>query len=875
MKKLLTLIFCFVVATASVFSQGVAPKQESKINTLPAEQAKDLITGLNAENPYFPPLTGLANDMNASGATYSVYVPEGQYPWAPGVIILTPNGTTAKAFALSTTGRVWMTLADKYKFSLGIVEPENGAWNIDGKGGRDEVAAIVNVYTQMRSKSLKLNLPFTMDKSRVTLVGYEEGATAAIIAAAGESAAYAAVAAIDSVGSDEDYLNVLDASYCFPFPADGLKAKEEIKLPNGALQMPLWLIGGEDTVALDHFKNKNNTDSVGYTSDAVRYYDSTHTVGSLFVTKDRSAVNEEAVWTEFLSQYTRPLGVEGGHLANAMQFAKRNDVTGYHLTEEMYGGFLRRYLTYIPTSYKEGEKVPMVMVCHGYTATMYALAEESRWCDIAEKNNIIVVFPQAYPNSISSMPNIPAPMWMSPNLFKGGEGYPDDVAFLSHVIDRTISTYAIDEGRVYGTGHSNGCAMILSLASEKPDLFTAIAPIGYPSAGTSDKKSTLPTWIIVGEYDGAGKEIAEGNKNDKAITYWTAFNGLDKANCNDTESEDGRFQTRTWKNASGAPLFKFTGVNRSAHSYFPAESEMIWTEFFSRYKKVGGKLYYDGTEVNDKGLKQIVTKIADNAWCVSEFNLVNSFLVEGKDKAALIDTCCGLGNIREVAEGLTDKPLIVLLTHGHGDHIGGIYHFSKDTPIYMSSLDDRIAKENPMKNAGRKWYVDSRGPVRFPGHQEEMVATIPTTEPDMHFNYIDIKDGDIIDLGGGVTLEVITTPGHTAGSVCYLDKQNRILFSGDTLNKSIILSRQPNNDTKLIKILNGTMQKIYKDYAYFDSLAVGHDAIFSPRTVVENYLDITNGLLDGTLKGDYEEVAFRAGDVVRLGKAELWYQCDK
>ena len=41
-----------------------------------------------------------------------------------------------------------------------------------------------------------------------------------------------------------------------------------------------------------------------------------------------------------------------------------------------------------------------------------------------------------------------------------------------------------------------------------------------------------------------------------------------------------------------------------------------------------------------------------------------------------------------------------------------------------------------------------------------------------------------------------------------------------------------------------------------------------------DYLDLTTGLLDGSIVGAYEETGFRKGDVARLGLAELWYQCD-
>ena len=47
------------------------------------------------------------------------------------------------------------------------------------------------------------------------------------------------------------------------------------------------------------------------------------------------------------------------------------------------------------------------------------------------------------------------------------------------------------------------------------------------------------------------------------------------------------------------------------------------------------------------------------------------YLVEGTEKAALIDTGYGVGNLKGYIKTLTEKPLIVLITHGHLDHVAG------------------------------------------------------------------------------------------------------------------------------------------------------------------------------------------------------------
>ena len=269
-----------------------------------------------------------------------------------------------------------------------------------------------------------------------------------------------------------------------------------------------------------------------------------------------------------------------------------------------------------------------------------------------------------------------------------------------------------------------------------------------------------------------------------------------------------------------------------------------------------------------------VEKINESTWRINEFNLVNAFLLEGKKKAALIDTGCGLGEIDKCVKEITDKMLYVLLTHSHPDHAGGVYHF-KSLPIYMNSDDDSLKLWGMRTDNGfRRMYIETRGPRLYDGEIRNLYSLLPNDNPDCtSFDYINIDDGSIIDLGER-TLECIHTPGHTDGSICFLDRKNRLLFSGDTINRSIILMRQPDNSTKLIKIFHDSLLKIWRHEKEFDSLIIGHGNPILEKSIIKDYIKITDGLLSGSLRGSYEESGFRKGDVIRYGKAELWYQCD-
>ena len=177
-------------------------------------------------------------------------------------------------------------------------------------------------------------------------------------------------------------------------------------------------------------------------------------------------------------------------------------------------------------------------------------------------------------------------------------------------------------------------------------------------------------------------------------------------------------------------------------------------------------------------LKQSVREIAPFTWCVSEFGLVNAFAAAGNERAAVIDTGCGYGNIREIAEEITSRPLIVILTHKHPDHAGGIFHF-RDCPVYMNGLDkDLVFPGMGFDNAFRKMYLDTRGPLRCPDVMKDVYSLIPESEPDMTFSFTHAEDGMRIDLGGRV-LEVIHTPGHTPGGICLVGEG--VVMSGDSL----------------------------------------------------------------------------------------------
>lgn len=138
-------------------------------------------------------------------------------------------------------------------------------------------------------------------------------------------------------------------------------------------------------------------------------------------------------------------------------------------------------------------------------------------------------------------------------------------------------------------------------------------------------------------------------------------------------------------------------------------------------------------------------RLHENLWMFyTKKELTNAiFIIEGKDKALIIDSGTSVKDLPSKISKITKKTQILALTHGHSDHSGSVNQFKT---VYISPSDKQML-------------FDYKGVI------------------------IEVDDGDIIDIGEK-TIQVIGLYGHTEGSIGFLDIEDRWLFTGDAIGSS-------------------------------------------------------------------------------------------
>jgi polyhydroxybutyrate depolymerase len=264
----------------------------------------------------------------------------------------------------------------------------------------------------------------------------------------------------------------------------------------------------------------------------------------------------------------------------------------------IHDGIYRNYRLYVPAAYNGSTAVPLVLNLHGYTSNATEQQFYGNFMPLADANNFLLVMPNG------TRDNQNQTFW---NAF-GGSG-PDDVGFLSALIDSLNATYNINLNRVYSTGMSNGGFMSYKLACMLSNRIAAIASV-TGTMSTVELNNCTPTRPVpVMEIHGTADATVPYNGGTgftpipNVMSYWVNHNNCnpvaDSADVPNTNTTDGCTALHyVWSggdNGSSVEHYKIIGGGHTwpgaafnigvTNQDFDASTE-IW-RFFSQYNLTG------------------------------------------------------------------------------------------------------------------------------------------------------------------------------------------------------------------------------------------------------------------------------------------------
>jgi glyoxylase-like metal-dependent hydrolase (beta-lactamase superfamily II) len=217
-----------------------------------------------------------------------------------------------------------------------------------------------------------------------------------------------------------------------------------------------------------------------------------------------------------------------------------------------------------------------------------------------------------------------------------------------------------------------------------------------------------------------------------------------------------------------------------------------------------------------------------------QFEEVISYLIVGSDRALLFDTGLGIGDMREVVSKLTELEVIVVNSHTHYDHVGGNHLFEMvfgtETEYTRENAKGR-GHDKVAEFVGEGWIWKKTPPGFDPAHYESLPFSIART----------IRDGDTIDLGGR-TVEVLLTPGHAPDSLCLVDRENGLLFTGDTYYPATLYAHLPGSD---FEDYRETARRLATVAGDVDFVLPAHNEPLVPSSVLPRLADAFEAIAKG------------------------------
>lgn len=490
-------------------------------------------------------------------------------------------------------------LAEEKHFLLLFPNPQEGGWNYAETSSREnDMDFLGRCFGVLRSSKLGVN-------------GFN-GMIFYLAASRGASALLMTMAAKRPLTVPAMMIGRFPEGY--QIPADSL-----------GVETAAWVSCNPS--AVEYLKKANGV-SAQETADGVTTFAGTNPNCRLLVTDrvlDRQAV--ALAWDRLFSESRRWQNDTYGTYQHRTDFTRRGFVA--HVKDCSLGlpdGLPRTWYEYIPPQLRgTDEKVPLVFYFHGVNCVPLYGAEQSNWHDIADRENLIVVYPAPTRNKAWNIHN--------------SSSEPGDFDYILALIEHMKAVHPIDETRIYATGFSMGGMMTHAMASCYPEVFAAVAPFNafdfgyfktpqsvadatgsgndarlqetqaeqrrmadakraqwdyrmplFQSAGLDD--SLIASWPITRETD---------DERSKTIDRWMEINHISSDGMTldqDTltgiaadesfyEDKEQRFFHQRWysKDAGAPALLELLLVKRMPHAIVPVEVEYAW-DFLKQFSRM-------------------------------------------------------------------------------------------------------------------------------------------------------------------------------------------------------------------------------------------------------------------------------------------------
>lgn len=550
------------------------------------------------------PMTGYFEksfEVNGSIRTAKFYIAATAPIRSIFTVLAVPEGTETTEFLVASG---WHDIADNKEEGLVLLEAGPHGWG-DPLAEQDYLNAVMNFYGRNDYFSI-FGISY--------LIGYDGGGTALEAWAAANPLKVISQAYINSESLSDVYYSRFDTIHMDGKSSAYLSVEipENIKFTCKEIPIPTAFVNSDlERVSrgISYWKEANDVVSNSTTSPDYIYG------ADVFTQSD-----ESDAWA---TAYTGPISkvvtlqaeadVQDPHLSRTLydfvsEYISYDNTTAYgnHLAPRKdYGhtgtmivhGELREFQIYVPESAdkKWPEGAPVVFVFAGNSQTDKVFFHNTLWWKVAEKEGCILVIPcETYSRSSSSVSHAST-----------GE-------FFEKLAEYLRKYYHVDPSRFYATGQSAGSFATQGFGITNPGYFAAIAStsgLSYPSdeggfgriSIADASNQMIPNYCIIGQGD---IEMMTGtlwdeteNMLDGWADYFLKVNGVGPLGDGSNLETEGRFQTWTWSNAQGFPLFKVGRTLYRAHNCIPAEMPRLW-EFLKHWSCKNGVRYYDGIKIN-------------------------------------------------------------------------------------------------------------------------------------------------------------------------------------------------------------------------------------------------------------------------------------